>query len=149
MVSLCNLVEMVKIIATQQKLSIYEMIMIIAVARSRATLRADLPCSEQDAAMRTLQKQKAAAVIHKGHTRCVKVLSVQLVLTQCCCCSRQVELVLALASLLAARPGTTWLLAKGFMGCLCLLANNDCEADCADNMMPVHTWLARSPCLMQ
>jgi len=46
-----------------------------------------------------------------------------------------VELVLALASLPAARPGTTWLLAKGFMGCLCLLTNNDCEADCADTIM--------------
>jgi len=115
-------------------LSIYEMIMIIAVARSRATLRADLPCSEQDAAMRTLQKQKAAALIHRGQTRCVRSFSVQVMLTQCCC-SRRVELDLALASLPAARPGTPWLLEKGFMSCLCLLTNNDCEADCADTML--------------
>ncbi len=146
MVSLCNLVGMVKCIATKQKLittqrnlTIYETIMIIAVARSRAMLTENLLCSDQDAAMRTLQKQKAAVLIHQGHTMCVKSLSGPLILTQCCCCSLQVELVLALASLPAARPGTSWLLAKGFMGCPCLLTNNNCEADCADAVMPMLT----------
>ncbi len=129
---------MVKCIAIQYSLSFYEIIMIQAVARSRATLkgvRCILTAIQTLTAIRTLQRQNTTVVIRQERTMCVKSLSVQLILTQCSCCSLQVELGLKSASLPAVCPGTSWLLAKGFMGCLCLLTNSHCEADCADDVM--------------